>query len=228
MKKAFIILVSILSLIIIFFSFFKPKESKEEKVCKINCKSADQVVLKDGSKWHVISYDTNKSVLFSDANIDLEGNYLSVDYNSFTNTGQPVAFDKAYERKTEESPYCIYPDLGCSAYSKNFQDVFSDSSIKKIIDSKYAPKIKKILDSEDIEVRLLKRDEFLFFKELEEETNGNFGWLYHSGYWLMDSFNEYSVYAFLEKSYNLTHIAPSTAHKVGIRPVIEINTKLIS
>ena len=182
--------------------------------------------LKDGSIWHVISYSKSKVILFSDANIDLEGNYLPVDKTSLRNTGQPVAFDKKNVRTTEKNPYCIYPDLGCSVYEKNNIDVFEDSSIKKLIDTKFVPKIKETLETDDIIVRLLKRDEFLFFKELQNQNKTYYNWLYYSGYWLISGYNQYSVYAIEEGKEQISNITPYIAYKVGIRPVIEVSSDL--
>ena len=79
MKKIIITIIIVVSLIIIYFLNFSAKEVKEEiikeKVCKSNCKIGDKISLNDNSTWHILNIDNNIITLFSDATIDLEGNY---------------------------------------------------------------------------------------------------------------------------------------------------------
>ena len=224
--------VFILSIFDYWFLFLKEEEKPEvlvdnEPVCTENCKKGDKVLLKDGSSWHILNVLEGKLILFSDANIDLEGNYLPLNTFSMRNTGMPISFDKQNERLTENNPYCIFPDLGCSAYEKNGIDVFEDSYIKKIIDNKFLPKIEHTLGTEEIVVRLLKANEFNHFKELETLNNTKYKWLYYSGYWLMTSYNKYSVYVHKEETEHLSMIASYIGHGYGIRPVIEVSASQV-
>lgn len=235
MKKKYLLLSMPLILALLFdyyFIFIKKDEKEEdlvdnEPICIENCKEGDKVVLKDGSSWHILKIVDNKLILFSDANIDLFGNYLPLNTFSMENTGVPIAFDKQYERSTVNNPYCIFEDLGCSAYEKNNVDVFEDSNIKKVIDSQFLPKITQTLKTDDIVVRLLKQEEFLYFKNLETTNNTRYKWLYYSGYWLMTPYNNYSVIVHKEESEVLTRIAPYINHGYGIRPVIEVNYDIV-
>jgi len=229
MKK---ILILITLMIVTLFSFFSFKdknkiEAKEENLCIKDCKSGDKIRLKDGSYWHIITTSSEKTILFSDANIDLEGNYLPVNYMSYENTGQPVAFDTINARTKEKNPYCIYPDLGCSAYEKNAKDVLEDSNIKKIIDENFVPKIQELFKTEDITVRLLKTKEFWYLQRLEVIKEEKFSWLYHSAYWLMDAYSPYSVYLLKEGDKSLSVLAPYILYQAGIRPVIELDSNLL-
>ena len=215
-----------------YFLFVKEKPKVEplidtEVICTKNCTEGNKVLLKDGSSWHILKVEENKFILFSDANIDLEGNFLPLDIFSMENTGVPIAFDKQNERTTENNPYCIFQDLGCSAYEKNGIDVFEDSNIKKVIDNIFLPKIIQILNTEEITVRLLKQEEFLYFKNLETKNNTRYKWLYYSGYWLMTPYNNYSVFVHKEGKDNLAMSAPYISHGYGIRPVIEVDYNLV-
>lgn len=232
MKKTIITTLIVVSLIIIYFLNLDNKETKEEEiikeeVCKSNCKIGDKIVLNDNSSWHILNIDNNIITLFSDATIDLEGNYLPLREGSMRNTGVPVAFDTQNTRTTEKNPYCIFQDLGCSAYEKNNIDVFEDSNIKKIIDNNFLPKITKTLNSENIKVRLMQKHEFDYFKNLEYINNTRYNWLYYSGYWLMTPYNSHSLYVHREKEENLTLISAYIHYGYGIRPVIEVDYDLI-
>lgn len=232
MKKTIITTLIVVPLIIIYFLNLDNKETKEEEiikeeVCKSNCKIGDKIVLNDNSSWHVLNIDNNIITLFSDATIDLEGNYLPLREGSMRNTGVPVAFDTQNTRTTENNPYCIFQDLGCSAYEKNNIDVFEDSNIKKIIDNNFLPKITKTLNSENIKVRLMQKQEFDYFKNLEYTNKERYNWLYYSGYWLMTPYNSHSLYVHREKEENLTLISAYIHYGYGIRPVIEVDYDLI-
>lgn len=235
MKLKYFMLFGPLVLVLIFdyyFIFVKKEKVAEplvdtEIICTKDCKEGDKILLNDGSSWHILSLNENKLVLFSDANIDLEGNFLPLNTFSMKNTGVPIAFDKQNERLTENNPYCIFPDLGCSAYEKNGKNVFEDSYIKKVIDSKFLPKIIETLKTDNIVVRLLTRGEFVYFKELEEKNNIRYKWLYYSGYWLMTPYNNYSVLVHKEESEELSKIAPYIGYGYGIRPVIEVDYDIV-
>ena len=237
MKMKYLILFIPLILVLIFdywFLFLREKEIiieepliDNEPICTKNCKEGDKIKLVDGSSWHILKINENKLTLFSDANIDLEGKYLPLDTFSTENTGVPVAFDKVNERLTQNNPYCIFPDIGCSAYEKNGLDVFEDSSIKKIIDTKFLPIITKTLNTDNIVVRLMKQEEFEYFKNLEVINNTSHKWLYYSGYWLMTSYNNYSVFVHKENTDDLSVIAASISYGYGIRPVIEMDYDII-
>ena len=198
-----------------------------EPTCTENCGEGDKIILKDGSSWHVLTVNEDRITLFSDSNVDLEGDYLPLNTMSKENTGVPVAFDTQHSRTTENNPYCIFPDIGCSAYEKNGIDVFEDSNIKKIIDSKFLPKIIQTLDTEDIVVRLMKKEEFEYFKDIETINNGDVKWLYYSGYWLMTPYNNYSVVVHKEGSETLSSIAAYISRGYGIRPVIEVDYSVV-
>jgi len=235
MKKFYFTLLTFLLIIMFityYFIFFKKEDKIElvdnEPICLENCRIGDKVVLKDNSSWHVIGKNQEKIILFSDSTIDLEGEYIPVNTFSMRNTGQPVAFDTSNNRSEENNPYCIFPDLGCSVYEKNDIDVFEDSSIKKLIDTKFVPKITTTLNNNNIIVRLLKKEEFDYFKKLEVINNTSYKWLYYSGYWLMDAYNQYSVYAIKQESYTLTRLAPYIHYQFGVRPVIEIPINLLN
>ena len=235
MKLKYIILIMLLIGLLIFdywFIFIKKEKKAEplidsESICTENCKEGDKVALNDGSSWHVLSENVDKITLFSYSTIDLEGNYLPVNVFSTENTGVPVAFDIQNERLTENNPYCIFPDIGCSAYEKNNKDVFEDSNIKKIVDSKFLPKITQVLKTDNIIVRLIKSEEFEHFKTLEKQNNTRYKWLYYSGYWLMTAYNPYSVIVHKENTYDLSIKAAYINYGYGIRPVIEVDTKYI-
>ena len=118
MKK---IIIASIAIPLIFVYFFKPtkkevEEIPKEKICESNCNIGDKIILNDKSTWHILNVDNKKITLFSDATIDLEGNYLPLNETSMRNTGVPVAFDIQNARTTENNPYCIFQDLGCSAY----------------------------------------------------------------------------------------------------------------
>lgn len=223
--------VIVLSIFDYWFLFIKKEKTEvlvdNELVCTQNCKEGDKVLLKDGSSWHILKKENNKLILFSDATINLEGNFLSLDTFSNRNTGVPVSFDKQNIRTTDNNPYCIFQDLGCSAYEKNNIDVFEDSYIKQIVDSKFLPKISSVLGTDDIIVRLLKKEEFEYFKELEIKNNTKYKWLYYSGYWLMSAYNNYSVYVVKEEAEHLSVRAPYINHGYGIRPVIEVDYNMV-
>jgi len=231
MKLKYLIVFIPLILVLLFdYYFIFLKEGKQEEplvdtepTCTENCNVGNKIQLYDGSFWHIISINEDVLTLFSDATIDLEGNYLPVNTFGMKNTGVPIAFDKQNVRLTENNPYCIFPDLGCSAYEKNGIDVFEDSNIKQVIDNKFLPKITKTLNTDDIVVRLLKKEEFEYFKSLEIVNNMSYKWLYYSGYWLMTSYSNYSVFVHKEETYNLSMIAPYINHGYGIRPVIEVD-----
>jgi len=216
-----------------YYFIFVMDEDKEEPlidtepVCIENCGEGDKIELPDGSSWHILSLNDNMLTLFSDATIDLEGNYLPVNTFSMENTGVPIAFDNQNDRLTENNPYCIFPDIGCSAYEKNDVDVFEDSNIKMVIDSQFLPKIVKSLNTENIVVRLLKQEEFEYFKNLETINNTTYKWLYYSGYWLMTPYNNYSVVVHKEKSYVLSRVSAYINHGYGIRPVIEVEYDVV-
>lgn len=232
--KYFIVFIPlVLTLIFDYYFIFVRKEEDEEPlvdtepICTKNCVEGDKVQLKDNSSWHILSIKEDKVILFSDATIDLEGNYLPVNTFSMENTGVPIAFDIPDSRTSENNPYCIFPDIGCSAYEKNNIDVFEDSNIKKVIDSKFLPKIIDVLDTEDIVVRLIKKEEFEYFKNLETINNITYKWLYYSGYWLMTPYNNYSVFVHKENNYSLSTIAASINYGYGIRPVIEVEYEVV-
>ena len=234
MKIKYLILFMPLILVLLFdyyFIFIRKNDSEplvdNEMVCTHNCKVGDKILLKDGSSWHILGINENTLVLFSDATIDLEGNYLPLDTFSTRNTGVPIAFDQQNVRLTENNPYCIFPDLGCSAYEKNGIDVFDDSNIKKVIDSKFLPKIIEVLGTSNIIVRLLKQEEFYYFKNLEAVNNTKYKWLYYSGYWLMTPYSNYSVMVHKEESDSLSMIAPYINRGYGIRPVIEVDYGIV-
>lgn len=233
MKTKYFMLFVPLVLVLLFdyyFIFIKDKEKPlvdTEPLCTENCSEGNKIKLQDGSTWHILSRSGNKIILFSDSTIDLEGNYLPVNTFSMENTGVPIAFDNSNERLTENNPYCTFPDIGCSAYEKNGVDVFEDSSIKKVIDSKFLPKITDSLNTENIVVRLLKQEEFEYFKNLEIINNTTYKWLYYSGYWLMTPYNNYSVIVHKEKSYSLSKISAYINHGYGIRPVIEVDYDVV-
>lgn len=233
-SKYLILIVPLIGLLIFDYWFIFIKKDKKieplvdnEPICKENCKEGDKVVLKDGSSWHILNIVENKITLFSDATIDLEGNYLPVNTFSTENTGVPIAFDVQNERLTEDNPYCIFPDIGCSAYEKNNIDVFEDSTIKKVIDSKFVPKITQTLNTTNITIRLLKKEEFEHFKTLENQTGTNCKWLYYSGYWLMTPHNQYGVLVHKENTYVLSIKSAYIHHSYGIRPVIEADKQYI-
>lgn len=232
--KYLILIIPLIGLLAFDYWFIFIKKDKEieplvddEPTCTENCKEGDKVVLNDGSSWHVLSLNEDKITLFSDATVDLEGNYLPVDTFSTENTGVPIAFDAQNGRTTEKNPYCIFPDIGCSAYGKNDIDVFEDSTIKKVVDSKFLPKITQTLNTDDIKVRLLKSEEFEYFKTLENQNGTHYKWLYYSGYWLMTPNNKYSVMVHKENTYVLSVRAAYINHGYGIRPVIEVDKKYI-
>ena len=235
MKKKYLLLFVPLILVLLFDYYFifirKTKKTEylvdNEPICKKDCEEADKVLLKDGSSWHILKIIDNKLILFSDANIGLDGNYLPLNTFSMENTGVPIAFDGAYQRLTKNNPHCIFEDLGCSAYEKNNIDVFEDSNIKKVIDNNFLPKITKTLGTEDIIVRLLKQEEFSYFKNLESVNNTRYKWLYYSGYWLITPYNNYSVMVHKEKSNVLSNVAPYIPYGYGIRPVIEVDYNII-
>lgn len=232
--KYFIVFSPLVLTLIFDYCFFFKKEEIEietlidtEPICTENCKEGDKILLKDGSSWHILKKEENKLTLFSDANIDLEGKFLPLDTFSMKNTGIPVAFDKQKERLTENNPYCIFQDLGCSAYEKNGIDVFEDSNIKKIIDNNFFPRITQIINTEEVIVRILKQEEFLYFKNLETKNNTRYKWLYYSGYWLMTPYNNYSVFVHKEEKEELSMSAPYISYGYGIRPVIEVDYNLV-
>ena len=229
MKK--IIIASIVIPLILVY-LFKPvkkevEEIPKEKICESNCNIGDKIILNDKSTWHILNIDNNKITLFSDATIDLEGNYLPLNETSMRNTGVPVAFDTQNARTTENNPYCIFQDLGCSAYEKNGIDVFEDSNIKKIIDNNFLPKIINVLNSENIKVRLMNKNEFDYFKSLEYTNKTRYNWLYYSGYWLMTPYNSHSLYVHKEKEETLSLISAYISYGYGIRPVIEVDYDLV-
>jgi len=234
-KKFWIVFFSLAFLVALFseyyFLFFYEEKTEplvdDEVVCTSNCTEGSKIILEDGSSWHVLSTNEDSITLFSDATIDLEGDYLPVNVFSTENTGVPIAFDIQNERLTENNPYCIFPDIGCSAYEKNGVDVFEDSTIKKVIDSKFLPKIIQTLKTENVSVRLLKSEEFEYLKSLESQNNTQYKWLYYSGYWLMTPYNKYSVMAHKENTYDLSIKAAYITHGCGIRPVIEVDKKYI-
>ena len=231
MKMKYFILFSPLIFVLLFdyyFIFVKEEDKEEplvdmEPICTENCSEGDKILFQDDSTWHILNINEDKITLFSDATIDLEGNYLPVNTFSMENTGVPIAFDNQNARSAKNNPYCIFPDIGCSAYEKNDVDVFEDSNIKRVIDSKFLPKITETLNTENIVVRLLKQEEFEYFKKLETINNTTYKWLYYSGYWLMTPYNNYSVVVHKEKSYSLSRISAYINRGYGIRPVIEVN-----
>lgn len=234
MKKIVLFIISILMLAAtIYFNFFfnnhedKKSITVEEEICKIDCKIGDKIVLNDGSSWHILNINNGKITLFSDANVDLEGNYLPLKTLTQTNTGMPIAFDKPNQRTTENNPYCIFQDLGCSSYEKNGVDVFEDSNIKKVVDSNFLPKITETLKTDEVIIRLMKAEEFNYFKDLEIVNNTRYDWLYYSGYWLMTPYNSHSLFVHREKEDNLTLISAYIPYGYGIRPVIEVDYDVV-
>jgi len=230
LKKYLLLFLPVIILIVFDYWFLYIRKEKqeeilipEEPICTKDCKEGDRILLKDGSSWHILKTKENVLTLFSDATIDLEGKFLPLNTLSMRNTGVPIPFDKQNERTTDSNPYCIFPDLGCSAYEKNNLDVFEDSYIKRIIDNNFLPKIKRILETDNITVRLMKADEFQYFKSLETLNNTKYNWLYYSGYWLMTPYTKYSVYVHKEETETLDVIAPYIGYGYGIRPVIEVN-----
>jgi len=234
LKKYLLLFLPVIILIVFDYWFLFIKKDKPEKtiiyeepICVADCVEGNRILLKDGSSWHIISKDDNKLILFSDANINLEGEFLPLNPLSLRNTGIPVPFDKQNVRTTENNPYCIFSDLGCSAYEKNNIDVFEDSYIKQIVDNKFLPKIVNVLGTNDIIVRLLKADEFQYFKSLENANNTKYDWLYYSGYWLMTPYTQYSVYVHKEETESLAVITPYISYGYGIRPVVEVDYNIV-
>lgn len=237
-KKIFIGLISILILLIIvniiyFYTMSHPATAtpptvktleNNEKICKENCNIGDRIVLSDQSSWHIVDIKEDKLVLLSDANIKLDGSYCEVDVTSNENGCQPVPFDQVNTRTTEKNAYCIYPDVGCSAYASNNDDVLEDSYIKKIIDTNFLPKIQNVLHTTEVTIRLLTKEEFENLQALSTTSQQPFSWLYYSNYWLMTPYNNYSNYALKEGNASLDFISSGIVYLAGIRPVIEINS----
>lgn len=240
-KKFLIALISILMILIIIniVYFYKLKHpnmptqtetsipESTETICYNDCNIGDRIVLSDKSSWHIVDIKENKLVLFSDANIKLDGSYCDLDVTSNENGCQPVSFDKVNVRTTENNPYCIYPDVGCSAYASNGEDVLEDSYIKNVIDTAFLPKIQTILNTMEVNIRLLTKEEFDFLQALEQTKSKSFEWLYYSNYWLMTPYNNYSNYALKEDKTSLDFISSGIVYLAGIRPVMEVDSTYI-
>lgn len=197
-----------------------------------------EVILKDGSKWHVLENSTSTMAtvtLLSDYNINSDGSYNTAcrkDINSNTVCSVQI-FDKANDRLTANNSYCVNPENGCNFYNQNGSSVISDSTVKKLIDDTYAPLLKQSLTLvggtlEDLTVSIPTMEQLALCdnKEFNQETiTFNTSFLTTTSYWTKTptNLNSYQVWGVQGSANSSSLVNANNSETFGVRPVIVIS-----
>lgn len=213
-------------------------QSGIDESLKIEYSKGQEVILKDGSKWHVLENSTSTMAtvtLLSDYNINSDGSYNTTcrkDINNSTVCNTQV-FDLTNNRLTTNNSYCVNSEYGCNFYTQNGSSVISDSSIKTVIDDVYASLLKQSLTLvggtlEDLTVslptmeQLATCDNQTFNQEVITFTTS---FLTTTSYWTKTptNLNSYQVWGVLGNSNNSSLVNANDSATFGIRPVIVIS-----
>ena len=201
--------------------------------------AGDSVILKDGSRWHVIKNSgSNKATikLLSDYNLITQGENIG---NYDTSCGKtinsttacsPIVFDAANERTDS---YCKNSVNGCNMFSKNNSVVLKDSTIKTWLETNYVPKIRTSLTNanggttENLTVSLPSMEEIAtadgktFNQAIFSQDISN-SYLTTTNYWTKTASNTNSSYVWYiagNSNKNAVEYANNNS-QIGIRPVI--------
>lgn len=213
-----------------------------EEDLKNEYKVGQSIVLKDGSKWHVLENSGNDNsmiTLLSDYNLNESGNYNTDCGKNINNQVicTPKEFDTTNHRLTETNSYCNLSEYGCNQYMQNGSSVILDSSVKTWLESTYLPMISQSLTNHEGNLegltvslptmeQLAKADNQSF-----EQTQINFNsdWLTGTNYWTRTASNQNSSYVWVvvgEHNNSYVQYANSNTQS-GVRPVITVSKQNI-
>lgn len=220
-------------------SYIRTSESKElgyRLIIEFNDNTVAGILIRSSEMYE--SYNVGDIVTLTSGN-DKTSSFVVIENSSNFNStvkllkltnidSNKYAFDVENNRTSDKNSYCMYPNLGCDAYSANGDTVTEDSSIKQIVDN-YGINLGLNTDLQNI--RLINSEE-LYNLGCDVKAGGScpntYSWLTNASYWIINLEDNESVnHAWGLNSSGFAIKDPLTNNTYGIRPVLIVSKNIV-